>query len=178
VTAAVVAGTLCIGLTMSMMNLAVPVMISALHTDIETIQWIITGPMLVNIALIPLVSWLTSLIGTRNVYLWAIAIWIATSIPCGLSDAAAGVIAYRLLQGIGGSLHIPTVITVMYQAFPLHQRGLAMGIQQGAHWVAPAIGMTLGAYLLELQGWRALFFYPIQVRLAAPRPLARLQVVP
>lgn len=167
VTVAVVLGTLCIGLTMSMMNLAIPLMITALHTDIETIQWIITGPMLVNIALVPLVSWLTSLIGTRQVYLWAIAIWIATSLPCGLSDTAGGVILYRLLQGIGGSLHIPTVITVMYQAFPLQQRGLAMGIQQGAHWAAPAIGMTLGGYLLELQGWRTLFFYPIPIGLVS-----------
>jgi EmrB/QacA subfamily drug resistance transporter len=167
VTAAVVSGTLCIGVTMSMMNLAIPLMISALQTDIDTIQWIITGPMLVNIALVPLVSWLTARIGTRQVYLWAIAIWVATSLPCGLSDTAAGVILYRLLQGVGGSLHIPTVITVMYQAFPFHQRGLAMGIQQGAQWAAPAIGMTLGGYLLQLHGWRALFFYPIPIGLVS-----------
>jgi EmrB/QacA subfamily drug resistance transporter len=165
VTAAVVCGTLCIGVTMSMMNLAIPLMLSALQTDIDTIQWIITGPMLVNIALVPLVSYLTTLIGIRQVYLWALAIWIATSLPCGLSDTPGGVIFYRLLQGIGGSLHIPTVITVMYQAFPFHQRGLAMGIQQGAQWAAPAIGMTLGGYLLQVHGWRALFFYPIPIGL-------------
>ena len=165
VTATVVCGTLGIGVTMSMMNLAVPLMISDLQTDIETIQWIITGPMLVNIALVPAVNWLTTLIGTRRVYLWAIAIWIATSLPCGLASTAAGVIFYRLLQGIGGSLHIPTVITVMYQAFPPHQRGLAMGLQQGAQWVAPAVGMTLGGYLLQLHGWRVLFFYPIPIGL-------------
>ena len=86
--------------------------------------------MLVNIALVPVVNWLTTLIGTRQVYLWAIAIWIATSLPCGLADTARGVIFYRLLQGIGESLHIPTVITVMYQAFPPHQRGLAMGLSR------------------------------------------------
>ena len=165
VTVAVVCGTLCIGVTMSMMNLAVPLMISALQTDIDTIQWIITGPMLVNIALVPLVNWLTSLIGTRQVYLWAMAIWIVTSFPCGLSDTAGGVIFHRLLQGVGGSLHIPTVITVMYQAFPFHQRGLAMGLQQGAQWGASAIGMTLGGYLLQWHGWRALFFYPITIGL-------------
>jgi EmrB/QacA subfamily drug resistance transporter len=161
VTAAVVCGTLCIGVTMSMMNLAIPLMISALQTDIDTIQWIITAPMLVNIALVPLVGWLTTLIGTRQVYVWAIVMWIATSLPCGLSDTAGGVIVYRLLQGVGGSLHIPTVITMMYQAFPWHQRGLALGIQQGAQWAAAALGMTLGGYLLQLHGWRALFFYPI-----------------
>jgi len=165
ITAAVVSGTLCIGVTMSMMNLAIPLMISALQTDIDTIQWIITGPMLVNVALVPLVSWLTTLIGTRHVYLWAIAIWIATSLPCGLSDTAGGVIFYRLLQGIGGSLHIPMAITVMYQAFPLPQRGLSMGIQQGAHWAAPAIGMTIGGYLLQQRSWPALFFYPIPIGL-------------
>jgi EmrB/QacA subfamily drug resistance transporter len=167
VTAAVVSGTLCIGITMSMMNLAIPLMISALQTDIDTMQWIITGPMLMNIAIVPLVSWLTSLIGARHVYWWAIAIWIATALPCGLSDTAAGLIFYRLLQGVGGSLHIPTVITVMCQAFPLSQRGLAMGIQQGAQWAAPAIGMTLGGYLLQLHGWRALFFYPIPIGLVS-----------
>jgi EmrB/QacA subfamily drug resistance transporter len=165
VTAAVVCGTFCIGVTMGMMNLAVPLMIFALHTDIDTIQWIITGPMLVNIALVPLVSWLTPVISIRQVYVWAIAIWIVTALPCGLSDTAGSVIFYRLLQGIGGSLHIPTVITVMYQAFPFHQRGLAMGLQQGAQWAAPAIGMTLGGYLLQWHGWRALFFYPIPIGL-------------
>jgi EmrB/QacA subfamily drug resistance transporter len=165
VTVAVVCGTLCIGVTMSMMNLAVPLMISALQTDIDTIQWIITGPMLVNIALVPLVNWLTSLIGTRQVYLWAMAIWIVTAFPCGLSDTAGGVIFYRLLQGVGGSLHIPTVITVMYQTFPVRQRGLALGIQQGAQWGASALGMTLGGYLLQWYGWRALFFYPIPLGL-------------
>ncbi len=165
VTAAVVCGTLCIGVTMSMMNLAIPLMISALQTDIDTMQWIITGPMLVNIALVPLVGWLTTLIGSRQVYVWAIAIWIATSVPCGLSETAAGVIVYRSLQGVGGSLHIPTVITMMYQAFPWHQRGLALGIQQGAQWAAAAIGITLGGYLLQLHGWPALFFYPIPLGL-------------
>jgi EmrB/QacA subfamily drug resistance transporter len=165
VTLAVVCGTLCIGVTMSMMNLAVPMMISALQTDIDTIQWIITGPMLVNIALVPLVNWLASLIGTRQVYLWAMAIWIVTAFPCGLSDTAGGVIFYRLLQGVGGSLHIPTVITVMYQVFPVHQRGLALGMQQGAQWAASAMGMTLGGYLLQWYGWRALFFYPIPLGL-------------
>jgi EmrB/QacA subfamily drug resistance transporter len=167
VTAAVVSGTLCIGVTMSMLNLAIPLMLSALQTDIDTIQWVITGPMLVNVALVPLVSWLTTLIGTRRVYVWAIAIWIATALPCGLSDTAGEVISYRLLQGVGGSLHIPLVMSTMYQAFPFGQRGLAMGIQQGAHWAAPAIGMTLGGYLLQLHGWRALFFYPIPIGLVS-----------
>jgi EmrB/QacA subfamily drug resistance transporter len=167
VTAAVVSGTLCIGVTMSMMNLAVPLMLSALQTDIDTIQWVITGPMLVNIALVPLVSWLTALIGTRQVYSLAIAIWIATALPCGLSDTAGEVIFYRLLQGVGGSLHIPLIMTIMYQAFPVDQRGLAMGIQQGAQWAAPAIGMTLGGYLLQLHGWRSLFFYPIPIGLVS-----------
>jgi MFS family permease len=74
VTATVVCGTLGIDVTMSMMNLAVPLMILDLQTDIETIQWIITGPMLVNIALVPAMNWLTTLIGTRQVHLWAIAI--------------------------------------------------------------------------------------------------------
>jgi DHA2 family multidrug resistance protein len=123
--------------------------------------------MLVNIALVPAMNWLTTLIGTRQVHLWAIAIWIATSPPCGLASTAAGVIFYRLLQGIGGSLHIPTVITVMYQTFPPHQRGLAMGIQQGAQGVDPAVGMTLGGYLLQLHGWRVLFFYPIPIGLVS-----------
>jgi EmrB/QacA subfamily drug resistance transporter len=167
VTVTVVSGTLCIGVTMSMMNLAIPLMISALQTDIDTIQWIITGPMLVNIAIVPLVSWLTTFVSTRQVYLWAVVIWIITSLPCGLSDTAGGVIFYRLLQGIGGSLHIPTAITVMYQAFPFQQRGLAMGLQQGAQWAAPAIGMTIGGYFLQLHGWRALFFYPIPIGLVS-----------
>jgi EmrB/QacA subfamily drug resistance transporter len=167
VTAAVVSGTLCIGVTMGMMNLAIPLMISALHTDIDTIQWIITGPMLVNIALVPLVGWLTSLVSTRQVYVWAIAIWIATAVPCGLAHSAGEVIFYRLLQGIGGSLHIPLIISIMYQAFPPQQRGLAMGIQQGAQWAAPALGMTLGGYLLQLHGWRAPFFYPIPIGLVS-----------
>ena len=80
VTATVVCGTLGIDVTMSMKNLAVPLMIFDLQTDSETIQWIITGLMLVNTALVPAVNWLTTLIGTRQVYVWAIAIWIATSI--------------------------------------------------------------------------------------------------
>jgi EmrB/QacA subfamily drug resistance transporter len=106
-------------------------------------------------------------ISIRQVYVWAIAIWIVTALPCGLSDTAGSVIFYRLLQGIGGSLHIPLSITVMYQAFPLSQRGLSMGLQQGGHWAAPAIGMTIGAYLLQEQGWPALFFYPIPIGLVS-----------
>jgi len=167
VTAAIVLGTLAIGLTMSMLNLGIPLMLADLRTDLETIQWIITGPMLVNIALVPLVSWLTTRLGTRNVYLWAIAIWVATSLPCGLATTPGGLIVARLLQGIGGSLQIPTAIVVMYLAFPRQQRGLAMGLQQGVQWVAPALGMTLGGYLLELHGWRAGFWYPIPIGIAS-----------
>jgi EmrB/QacA subfamily drug resistance transporter len=167
VTAAMLCGTLCIGVTMSMMHLAVPLMMVALAADIDAVQWIITGPMLVNLALVPLVSWLTAVLGARQVYLWAIGIWIATALPCGLSESAAGLIVSRLLQRLGGSLHIPTVIAVVYQAFPRHQRGLALGLQQGAQWAAPAIGMTLGGYLLQRHGWPATFFYPIPIGLVS-----------
>ena len=84
--------------------------------------------------------------------------FLVSSILCGLSWDFAGMITFRVLQGLSAGLIMPTAQALLFEAYPSDQRGLAMGIYGLGAIMGPAIGPTLGGYLAALFSWRAIFF--------------------
>jgi DHA2 family multidrug resistance protein len=151
-------GTLAAVMGASTINTALPDIMAGLAISQDQVSWVATAYMLANVIAIPSAAWLGALLSQRVLFGIGLTIFLVGSVLCGLSWDFGSMIAFRVLQGLGGGLIMPIAQTLMLQIFPPHQRGTAMGIFGMGVIMGPAIGPTVGGYLVSLFGWRAVFF--------------------
>ncbi|MDW6062940.1 MFS transporter [Streptomyces sp. FXJ1.4098] len=85
---------------------------------------------------------------------------------CGLADSPAQLLAARALQGLGGALLFPQVISSILTIFPARQRGRAFGLFGAIVGFAPVIGPVVGGFLLAHLSWRWIFFINVPIGIA------------
>ncbi|MNS62562.1 Multidrug export protein EmrB [compost metagenome] len=151
-------GTLAAVMGSSTINTALPDIMSGLAISQDQVSWVATAYMLANVIAIPSAAWLGALLSQRLLFGLGAVIFLVGSILCGVSWDFSSMIAFRVIQGLGAGLIMPTGQTLMLQIFPPHQRGQAMGIFGMGVIMGPAIGPTVGGYLVSLFGWRSIFF--------------------
>ncbi|HEU4989204.1 MAG TPA: DHA2 family efflux MFS transporter permease subunit [Gemmatimonadaceae bacterium] len=166
----VIAGTVMIGnimavLDSSIVNVALPDMGGNLGATIEEITWVVTGYILANVLVMPIVGMLSSRYGRKRMYLLSIAVFTAASMACGMSTSLGMLVAYRVLQGMAGGILITVPQAVLRESFPGHEQGLAMGIYGMGVVLAPAIGPTLGGWLTDRYSWPWVFFINVPIGL-------------
>jgi DHA2 family multidrug resistance protein len=105
-----------------------------------------------------MVGWLAGIFGVRQLYLATFVVYIICSGFAGASWSLGALIFFLTLKNAGGGLRQPLSMSLMYRAFPPHQRGLAMGLYQGSHMVGPLIAPLVGGWLVETFGWRSVFY--------------------
>ncbi|RMF87999.1 MAG: MFS transporter, partial [Nitrospinota bacterium] len=154
-------GMLTATLSITTVNLAIPKMMTSLRADLDTIQWVVTAFMIVQTLLMPMVGWLTSLIGSRNLYLLSLGLFTLSSFLCSLAWSAQSLILFRIVQGIGGGPLQPLSLAILYESFPPQQRGMAVGMFNVATAFGLAIGRIVGGYLIETESWRATFYVSV-----------------
>src|SRR5688572_2861636 len=108
------------------MNVALPPIMTAFGLNLDQAQWIITAYMIAGAVLIPTVGWLGNVLGNRTLFLLSLLVFLGSSILCGLAWSGPTLILFRVLQGIGGGPITPMAMVFLNEAFPPHQRGLAM----------------------------------------------------
>jgi len=135
--------------------------------NINKIQWIITAYLLTMAIMMPSVGWLSHRIGNRRLFLVSLAIFTAASALCGTAWNEDALILFRVLQGTGAGLLMPIAMAIIFEAFPVEQRGMAMGIYGIGATFGPVIGPTLGGYLTEKFSWHLIFLINTPVGLAA-----------
>jgi DHA2 family multidrug resistance protein len=151
-------GTLSIGLSVTAVNIAIPTIMSSLGTSLNRIQWVLTGFMITRTVLIPSVGWLGERIGDRNVFIASTTIFTAGSLLCAFSWNVESLIFFRIVQAVGAGPLLGVSMAIMFEAFPRHQRGLAMGLFMTGWSLGPFFGPLLGGYLTEHVHWRAIFY--------------------
>ncbi len=151
----------------SIINVALPHFMVAFGANTEEVEWIVTAYMLAFAILMPLAVWLRNLVGLKVAFLLELAVFVAGSFLCSLSWSLDSLIVFRLVQAIGAGDIIPTGMTMISEVFPREERGLALGIWGAGITVAPAIGPTLGGYLLDHVSWHALFYINIPIGVIA-----------
>ena len=158
-----VAGTIMLSVFMVLMNistvsLALPSIMTTLSMNLDEAQWVVTAYMIASAVVIPTVGWLGNVLGNRNLLLLSLAVFVTGSVLCGLSWSGSALIAFRIMQGMGGGPVLPMAMTFVTQAFPPRQRGLALGLYGLGASFAPVIGPVAGGYLTEYIHWRMIFF--------------------
>jgi len=150
-------------LDMTIVNVAIPQLARDFETGTSTIQWVVTGYLLSLAVFIPVSGWLGDRFGTKRIFMTALFVFTSASFLCGISWSVESLIAFRVLQGVGGGMLTPVGTAMLFRAFPPHERAKGAAILTIPMVVAPASGPVLGGYLVEYHDWPWIFFINIPV---------------
>jgi DHA2 family multidrug resistance protein len=162
----------------TVVNVAFPQMQQAFHAGLDTITWVVTGYFLAQAAVIPITGYLSEKVGTKPVFLAALALFTTGSALCALAPNEAWLLAVRVFQGIGGGALMPVVFTIVYRLFPPTERGPVTAVIGVPILLAPAFGPTIGGFLTTTFSWNAVFLINIPLGLVAFLLVARVLLGP
>src|SRR5471030_727157 len=151
----------------SIVNVALTNMAGTLGSSIDEIGWVTTGYILANVIVMPLNGWLTARFGRRNFYATCIVIFTVASFLCGTATSVWQLVFYRVIQGLGGGALQPTAQAILFESYPPETRSGAMAIFGLGAMVGPAIGPTLGGYIVDNFSWPLIFFINIPIGIVA-----------
>ena len=163
ITITVMTGTLVASINASSVNVALPHMQGNLGASTEEIAWVSTGYILSSVIIMPLVAWFSARYGRKRFYMASILLFILSSILCGLAWNLPSIVAFRIVQGIGGGTLIPVAQAILRETFPLEEQGSAMGIYGFGVLLGPAFGPTLGGWVTDHYSWPWVFYINIPV---------------
>ena len=159
----VIVGTFMAILDSSIVNVAIPKLMTIFKVSTDQIEWILTGYMLTMSIVIPFTGYLGDRFGIKKLYIFALTVFTIGSALCGLSTSIDTMIAARVVQAIGGGMIMPVGMAMIYQIVPLEKRGLALGVWGISAMAAPAIGPTLSGYIIQYMDWRLIFTLNIPI---------------
>jgi len=151
----------------SIVNVAIPHMMGNLGATLDEIAWVSTGYIVANVIILPLTSWLSDRFGRRNYYTGSIMLFTAASFLCGNAHNLEELVGARVIQGIGGGALISTAQAILFDVFPLHERGKAMAIFGMGVMVGPTLGPTLGGWITDNYSWPWIFYINIPLGIMA-----------
>ncbi|GAA3536183.1 multidrug resistance protein B [Aeromicrobium flavum] len=194
-----IAGVVVLGAIMSILdvtvvNVALPTFQTELSSTDEplkyaTVAWTATAYMLALAAVIPLTGWAADRFGTKRLYMTAIALFTLGSLLCATAWNIESLIAFRVLQGLGGGMLMPLGMTIMTRAAGPHRMGRLMAILGIPMLLGPIMGPILGGILIDQASWHWVFLINLPIGIVglvyasrvlpkdSPEPSERLDVV-
>ena len=163
-------------LDISIINVAIPTMQRDFAATTDQIQWVENAYSLALGVVVPVSAWLAARFGPGRVYIISLLGFAAGSALCGLAWDLNSIVAFRVLQALPGGVLPVVSLTILYRIVPPHRIGAAMGMYGLGIIVAPAVGPTLGGYLVEYVDWRLIFF--INVPVGILRTVAAVLLLP
>ena len=140
------------------LNIVLPKLMAALRVNTATIQWLVTGYMLVIGIVLPLSSLISKWFTTRQIITFALVVFMIGAVISALGSTFAVVLIGRMIQGIGAGLILPLMFAVVMQIFPPQKIGAVMGVCALVIMFAPAIGPTLTGLILAKLSWQWIFW--------------------
>ncbi len=150
-------------LDLTIVNIAIPNMISKLHASLDAILWVINAYALVLAVLLITAGRLGDIFGQRRLFVAGIVVFTAASAACGLAPSAGWLVAFRAVQGVGAALLMPQTLAILTTVFPPERRGAAFGVWGAVAGVATIAGPTLGGLLVTAFDWRYIFYINVPV---------------
>ncbi len=164
----VVCGVVIVGMIMSILdttivNVALETLSRDLHSPLSQVQWVITGYLLALAAVIPVSGWAARRFGAKRVYLVSLVLFTGGSALCGLASTTASLVAFRVLQGVGGGMIMPLAMMIMAQVAGPQQMGKVMGVVSMPAMIAPILGPVVGGLILQHLHWSWIFFVNVPI---------------
>jgi DHA2 family multidrug resistance protein len=151
----------------SIVNVATTDMQNALGATVSGIGWVVSSYAIANVIILPLTAWIGERFGKKRYFLWSLALFTLSSVLCGMSTSLPMLIVARVLQGLGGGGLLAKAQSILFETFPKEEQAMAQGLFGAIVVSGPAIGPTLGGYLVTNVGWRWIFFVNVPVGIAA-----------
>ena len=133
----------------SIVNVALPHIRGAVGATLQEITWISTGYAVALVLVMPLTAFLSRQFGQKRIYMVCLALFLLGSFFCGTATTLPSLVFYRVLQGLGAGALQPTEQAILRQTFPPKEQGMAMALFGMAVMLGPAIGPTLGGYIVD-----------------------------
>lgn len=165
VTISITFGTLMGAIDASIVNVALPHIRGSVGATMQEITWIATGYAIALVLVMPLTGFLGRLFGQKRVYLASLLLFLAGSALCGTASSLQALVAFRVLQGLGAGALQPTEQAILRQTFPIEEQGMAMALFGMAVMLGPALGPTLGGYIVDHWHWSWIFFINLPIGL-------------
>jgi EmrB/QacA subfamily drug resistance transporter len=150
-------------LDLTIVNIAIPNLITNLHASLDDVLWVINAYALVLAVLVITAGRLGDLVGPRVMFTSGIAVFTAASAACGLAPSPGWLIAFRAVQGLGAAMLMPQTLTIITNTFPAERRGAAFGVWGAVAGVATIAGPTLGGLLVTVFDWRWIFYVNLPI---------------
>ncbi|MGH7314464.1 MAG: DHA2 family efflux MFS transporter permease subunit, partial [Candidatus Rokuibacteriota bacterium] len=147
----------------SVINVALPHMQGALSAGVEEMAWVLTSYIAANAIIIPATGWLTTLLGRKRFFLICTTLFTVSSLLSGLAPNLEFLVLMRAIQGLGGGPIIPMAQALMWEIFPLRQRGMAMAVWGTGVMMGPILGPTVGGWIVDDWSWRWIFYINLPV---------------
>ncbi|MEQ1832069.1 MAG: MFS transporter [Candidatus Eisenbacteria bacterium] len=151
----------------SVVNIALPTLQRSLHAALSTVEWVALAYSLTITGLLLTAGRIADARGRRSIYGYGLLLFTAASLLCGLAPNVETLIALRVLQGLGAAFVSANGSALLVQAFPLEERGRALGAFGAMVGIGLAVGPPLGGLVVAHASWRWIFFVNIPLGLLA-----------
>ena len=181
-----VLGTVLIGAFMSaldasIVNIALPAINVAYHSQLEIVEWVSLSYLLALTLLLPAMGRLADLFGRKPLYNLGFVLFTIGSYGCGAASGMVGLLAWRVVQAVGAALLQSNSLALLTQVFPERERGRAIGVQGAVQAAAMSVGPFLGGILVARWSCQAVFYVNVPIGivgtavawLVLPRPATR-----
>ena len=152
-------------LDLTIVNIAIPSMITDLDASLDEILWIVNAYVLVLAVLLITAGRLGDLRGQRTLFVAGVVVFTLASLACGLAPNPTLLIAFRAVQGVGAAMLMPQTMAIIIGTFPADRRGTALGIWGAVAGLATVAGPTLGGVLVTYASWRWIFIVNVPIGL-------------
>nr|WP_269151236.1 DHA2 family efflux MFS transporter permease subunit [Spelaeicoccus albus] len=160
-------GGLLVVLDTTVTIVAIPRIVAEFQTTLPTAQWITTGYLLAIVAVIPTAGWAANRFGARRVYLLALTVFTLASLGSVFSWDIGSLIAFRIIQGLGGGLLNPVGQAIGLRTVSRQRRGRMMALLGLPVVIGPVLGPPLSGWLIDAASWRWIFAINIPIGIAA-----------
>jgi DHA2 family multidrug resistance protein len=160
---AVIFGLFMAVLDSTVVNIALPKLQAVFGATLNDVQWMITGYTLAQTVSIPLFGYLGDRFGVKWIYIISLGLFTLASALCGLAWSVNSMVFFRVVQGLGGGALLPLGIAQVYAVFPPAERGRSQAAIGVPVLLAPAIGPTLGGYIVQYADWRLIFYLNVPI---------------
>jgi EmrB/QacA subfamily drug resistance transporter len=147
----------------TIVNVAVAAVGHGLNAPVSAVQWVLTGYLLSFAMVVPLSGWALARFGGRATWMFSLTVFLAGSVLCGVAWNIGSLIAFRVLQGIGGGMLVPIMMTLLVQAAGGRQLGRLMSTVSLPVVLVPVLGPVIGGLIVSNLSWRWIFYVNVPV---------------